>query len=228
MSKLREIVLDTETTGLEPSLGHRIIEIGAVEMVNKVPTNNVFHSYINPEFKISDSAYKIHGISNDFVRDKPKFIEVVDKFLDFIGSSYLVIHNAKFDMKFLNNELVLIKKPCLTFDNVIDTLKLARQAFPGSRVSLDALCKRFHIDNSKRKFHGALLDAQLLSEVYIELTGGNQKEFLTQDLQPLENTIKSAQSFDTYINTIKPKIIYPDENEIKNHKIMLEKIKSPT
>ncbi len=174
---MREIVLDTETTGLDPYDGHRVIEIGCVELVNHLPTNNHFHVYINPEREVPDDAIRIHGITNDFLVGKPLFTAVADAFIDFIGDATLVIHNAEFDIKFLNYELEKVKKEPLTFDRVIDTLAIARRKFPGSPASLDALCRRYNIDNSNRTLHGALLDSELLAEVYLELIGGKQRGF---------------------------------------------------
>ena len=175
---IREIVLDTETTGLNPHDGHRIVEIGALEMVDKVLTGKKFHFYINPERDMPNEVYKIHGISSDFLKDKPVFREVADEFLEFIEDGKLVIHNAPFDIKFLNYELSLLSLPSLELSEAIDTLTIARKNYPGARVNLDALCKRFKIDNSSREFHGALLDAALLAEVYVELTGGRQTSFV--------------------------------------------------
>ena len=156
---IREIVLDTETTGLNPQDGHRIVEIGALEMVNKVLTGKKFHFYINPERDMPSEAYRIHGISSEFLKDKPVFKEIAKEFLDFIEDGKLVIHNAPFDIKFLNYELSLVNLPSLELSEAIDTLIIARKNYPGARVNLDALCRRFKIDNSSRDFHGALLDA---------------------------------------------------------------------
>jgi len=174
---MREIVLDTETTGLDPQDGHRIVEIGAVELYNHVPTGNVYHQYINPLISMPDQAFAIHGLSDDFLSDKPKFSEIANEFLDFIGSAKLVIHNAAFDIKFINAELKNIGKKEITFDRATDTLAIARKKFPGSPASLDSLCRRFKIDNSARVVHGALLDSQILAEVYLELVGGKQPDF---------------------------------------------------
>ena len=174
---MREIVLDTETTGLDPQDGHRIVEIGAVELYNHVPTGNVYHQYINPLISMPDQAFAIHGLSDEFLSDKPKFSEIAKEFLDFIGSAKLVIHNAAFDIKFINAELKRIDKEEITFDRATDTLAIARQKFPGSPASLDSLCRRFKIDNSARVVHGALLDSQILAEVYLELVGGKQPDF---------------------------------------------------
>ena len=174
---MREIVLDTETTGLDPQDGHRIVEIGAVELHNHVPTGNVYHQYINPLITMPDQAFAIHGLSDEFLFDKPKFSEIAKEFLDFIGSAKLVIHNAAFDIKFINSELKRIDKEEITFDRATDTLAIARKKFPGSPASLDSLCRRFKIDNSARVVHGALLDSQILAEVYLELVGGKQPDF---------------------------------------------------
>ena len=174
---MREIVLDTETTGLDPQDGHRIVEIGAVELYNHVPTGNVYHQYINPLISMPDQAFAIHGLSDEFLSDKPKFSEIAKEFLDFIGSAKLVIHNAAFDIKFINAELKSIDEEEITFDRATDTLAIARKKFPGSPASLDSLCRRFKIDNSARVVHGALLDSQILAEVYLELVGGKQPDF---------------------------------------------------
>ena len=174
---MREIVLDTETTGLDPQDGHRIVEIGAVELYNHVPTGNVYHQYINPLISMPDQAFAIHGLSDEFLSDKPKFSEISKEFLDFIGSAKLVIHNAAFDIKFINAELKSIDEEEITFDRATDTLAIARKKFPGSPASLDSLCRRFKIDNSARVVHGALLDSQILAEVYLELVGGKQPDF---------------------------------------------------
>ena len=174
---MREIILDTETTGLDPQDGHRIVEIGAVELHNHVPTGNVYHQYINPLITMPDQAFAIHGLSDEFLSDKPKFSEIAKEFIDFIGSAKLVIHNAAFDIKFINAELKRIDKEEITFDRATDTLAIARKKFPGSPASLDSLCRRFKIDNSARVVHGALLDSQILAEVYLELVGGKQPDF---------------------------------------------------
>lgn len=173
---MREIALDTETTGLDPKAGHRIVEIGCVEMMNRVATGNVFHHYINPERDMPEEAQAIHGLSEDFLKDHAVFAKTADGFLDFIGSSQLVIHNAEFDMRFINAELVLIGKASIPMDRTTDTVRMARKKFPGAPANLDALCRRFNIDNSNRDLHGALLDARLLAEVYLELTGGRQTD----------------------------------------------------
>ncbi|WP_136636090.1 DNA polymerase III subunit epsilon [Pseudooceanicola onchidii] len=174
---MREIVLDTETTGFDPQQGDRIVEIGAVELWNHVATGKTYHVYINPERGMPQEAFEVHGLGDDFLRDKPKFAEIAQGFLDFVQNDKLVIHNASFDMKFLNAELGWLNLRQLPFDQAIDTLAIARQRFPGSPASLDALCRRFGIDNSSRTLHGALLDSEILAEVYLELIGGKQPDF---------------------------------------------------
>lgn len=175
---MREIVLDTETTGFEPGEGHRIVEIGAIELFNHVPTGNVYHQYINPERSMPKEAFDVHGLGDDFLRGKPVFREIAAAFLDFIGTdSRLVIHNAAFDMKFLNAELGWVGLPVIEQARALDTVMMARRKFPGAPASLDALCRRFGVDNSGREKHGALLDSELLAEVYLELIGGRQPDF---------------------------------------------------
>ena len=174
---MREIVLDTETTGLDPTTGDRIVEIGAVELFNSLPTGKTYHQYINPERSMPKEAFEVHGLGDDFLRDKPVFAAIGQAFLDFVGDARLVIHNASFDIKFLNFELQRIGLPALSWDRVTDTLALARQKFPGAQASLDALCRRFGVDNSAREKHGALLDSEILAEVYLELIGGRQRDF---------------------------------------------------
>lgn len=175
---MREIVLDTETTGLDPLRGDRLVEIGCVEIVNRFVTGQVFHRYINPERPMSPEAFAVHGLSDAFLADKPVFRQVAEEFLAFIGDDPLVIHNASFDMGFLNAELKRMKKGSLAADRVIDTLAIARRKHPGQQNSLDALCARYGIDNSRRSRHGALLDAEILAEIYAELTGGKQSSLL--------------------------------------------------
>jgi DNA polymerase-3 subunit epsilon len=171
---MREIVLDTETTGFEPETGDRIVEIGAVELINHMPTGKVYHQYVNPERDMPESAFAVHGLSEAFLSDFPTFRQVGQAFLDFIGEARLVIHNAPFDMKFLNAELGWMGLNVLPMDRALDTLAMAKSKFPGSPASLDALCKRFGVDNSSRTKHGALLDSEILAEVYLELIGGRQ------------------------------------------------------
>ena len=184
-----EVVLDTETTGLSVAKGHRIVEIGCIELKNQIPTNKTFHCYLNPQRKVSEDAIKVHGYTDEFLSDKKKFSDVADDFLQFIQNKKLIIHNADFDMSHINNELKLINKPIISKDNVIDTLDIAREKYPGSSISLDALCKRFRIDNSRRKLHTALIDCELLSKVYINLS--DQKEprlnFHTEEITNTNN-----------------------------------------
>lgn len=171
---MREIILDTETTGLRPAEGHRLVEIGCLELINHVPTGEIFHCYINPERDMPEAAFAVHGLSEEFLRDKPPFRNIAGEFLGFIETSPLVIHNAAFDLGFLNAELNLIDRGPLPPECAIDTLEIARRKFPGAQNNLDALCRRFNVDNSNRTKHGALLDAELLAEVYLELIGGRQ------------------------------------------------------
>lgn len=174
---MREVVLDTETTGFDPETGDRIVEIGAVELMGHMATGKTYHQYINPERSMPEEAFQVHGLGDDFLRDKPKFAQVGQAFLDFIGDAKLVIHNASFDIKFLNAELKWMGLPQIPWEQAIDTLEIARKRFPGSPASLDALCRRFNIDNSSRTLHGALLDSEILAEVYLELIGGRQPDF---------------------------------------------------
>lgn len=172
---MREIVLDTETTGLDPYADHRLVEIGCIELINHMPTGRQYHQYINPQRPMPKEAFDVHGLGDDFLKDQPVFAEVVDEFIEFIGAdSVLVIHNAAFDMKFLNAELEWLNRPRIAMERALDTVQMARRKFPGSPVSLDALCRRFRIDNSNRTLHGALLDSDLLARVYLELLGGRQ------------------------------------------------------
>ena len=176
---VREIVFDTETTGFNAEEGERLVEIGAVELINHIPTGKTYHQYINPEKEVPEEAYKVHGLSYDFLKDFPTFDKVADDWLEFIGEdSVLVAHNAQFDINFVNYELKQLGKPTLAWDRVVDTLEIARSMFPGARNNLDALCKRFGVDNSSRTNHGALLDAELLTKVYLELMGGEEPQTL--------------------------------------------------
>jgi DNA polymerase-3 subunit epsilon len=213
-----EVVLDTETTGLSFN-SDRIIEIACVELKNQIPTKNVFHVFVNPEMDISDGAYQTHGITREFLRDKPTFKDVAKDFLAFIKESQLVIHNADFDLAFLNKELQNINLPAISKEKVVDTLFLARQKFPGSQASLDALCKRFKIDISAREKHSALLDCNLLTQVYIELL---DKKEPWLDLQETAETV-SEKNAPRKINQNRKKIIiYPTEEELKLHQDFLK------
>ena len=177
---MREIVLDTETTGISPQDGHRLVEIGCLELFNHVATGKFYHTYIDPERDMPEGAFRVHGLSEEFLRGQPKFAEVADAFLEFIGDDPLVIHNASFDIGFLNAELKKIGRAALPMARAIDTLDMARRKFPGSQNNLDALCRRFNVDNSGRTKHGALLDSELLAEVYLELMGGRQPGLVLQ------------------------------------------------
>ncbi len=213
---MKEIVLDTETTGLEVKEGHRIVEIGCIELENQIPTSKKFHCYLNPERKVSEKAFKIHGYSDEFLSTQKKFLDVCDEFLNFIKDKKLIIHNAEFDLSHLNNELLLVDKEKIDKRNIIDTLELARDKFPGSQINLDALCKRFRIDNSRRVKHTALVDCELLSKVYINLI--DQKES-TLDFKFLEKE-KININLNNFLYC--KKIIYPSKEEIKYHKQYLK------
>ena len=214
---MKEIVLDTETTGLSFKDGHRIVEIGCIELDNLIPTKKVFHCYLNPERKVSESALKVHGYTDQFLSDKKKFVEIADEFLGFIEGKKIVIHNAEFDIGHLNNELSLISKKNISKVNVVDTLEIARNKFPGSGISLDALCKRFRIDNSKREKHTALLDCELLSKVYINLI--DQKEPIFQFQKDLDKTITKYNKINNYSKIV----LEPTKDELEIHKEFLKK-----
>ncbi|TXI01258.1 MAG: DNA polymerase III subunit epsilon [Pseudorhodobacter sp.] len=222
---MREIVLDTETTGFEPSEGHRIVEIGAVELENHMPTGRIYHQYINPERAMPREAFEVHGLGDDFLRDKPVFKHVGQAFLDFIGDAKLVIHNAAFDVKFLNFELKLIGLPGIEWSRAIDTLAIARQKFPGSPASLDALCRRFGVDNSAREKHGALLDSEILAEVYLELIGGRQPDFGLAS-QPAKSESRANTQTDDWRPRPRPEPLPPrlTEEEATAHAAFVAKI----
>ena len=192
---MREIVLDTETTGLEPATGDRVVEIGAVELFNHMPTGRTYHQYINPDRFMPKEAFDVHGLGDDFLRDKPRFAAIATAFLAFIGDATLVIHNAPFDMKFLNHELGMAGHPPLPVSRAFDTVALARQKFPGSPASLDALCRRFGIDNSMRAKHGALLDSEILAEVYLELIGGRQPDLTLNAISPQQTAAQTETAW---------------------------------
>ena len=213
-----EVVLDTETTGLKVKDGHRIVEIGCIELENQIPTSKKFHCYLNPERKVSEKAFEVHGYTNEFLSTQKKFTEICNEFLDFIKNKKLIMHNAEFDLAHLNNELRLLGKDIIEKKNVIDTLELARDKFPGSSISLDALCKRYNIDNSKRVKHTALIDCELLVKVYINLI--DQKE-PTLNFQNQENT-KSDLNLNRN-NLYYKGIIKPSNEELKVHKDYLKK-----
>ena len=213
---MKEIVLDTETTGLSVKEGHRIVEIGCIELDDLIPTKNIFHCYLNPERKVSAKAQEVHGYSDDFLSNQDKFKDVVEEFLTFIKDKKIIIHNAEFDIAHLNNELSLIGKKNITKEYVIDTLDIAREKFPGASISLDALCKRYRIDNSKRTKHNALIDCELLAKVYINLL--DQKE-PTLNFQNKNEIINNKNS--NYNNIYYKKIINPNEEEMALHKKFL-------
>ncbi|MEQ8357455.1 MAG: DNA polymerase III subunit epsilon [Kiloniellaceae bacterium] len=219
---MREIVLDTETTGLDPAAGHRIVEIAGLELLHHLPTGRTFREYINPERDMPEEAERVHGLSADFLKDKPVFPEVAQGFLDFIGDAKLVIHNARFDMKFLNAELKSAGLESLAMERAIDTLGLARERFPGAQVSLDALCRRFEIDNSARTFHGALLDCELLAEVYLELRGGRQPGLVLESQRRLNRTAAPAPR-----EIRPPRPHAPTAEEKAAHAAMLAKFSDP-
>jgi DNA polymerase III subunit epsilon len=222
---MREIVLDTETTGLDPEEGHRVIEIGCVELINRVKTGVTYHTYLNPRRDVPRQAFAVHGISGEFLQDKPLFEDIYKEFLDFISDSTLIIHNAKFDLKFLNFELKKIDAPDLSTQRVVDTLLLARKTFPGAPASLDALCKKYKVDLSQRTKHGALLDAELLSDVYMNLTGGRQTklEFIEQKRQDL---VKSMSQNHRQYREPRAELALTEEEE-NSHLTIMEKIKNP-
>lgn len=218
---MRQIILDTETTGLDHRLGHRIIEVAGVEVVNRRLTNRHFHHYVNPDRDIDEGAQAVHGISREFLADKPRFADIADSFLDFIDGAELVIHNAPFDVGFLNAELELLGKPPVTkfCDKVTDTLKMARDNYPGKRNSLDALCERLEIDNSKRNLHGALLDAELLADVYLVMTRG-QDGFAMVFEESAETIAFNADS-----SRLKQlRVLTADDSELQEHQKVLEQI----
>jgi DNA polymerase III subunit epsilon len=214
---MKEVILDTETTGLSIRDGHRIVEIGCIELENLMPTKNRFHCYLNPERKVSEKALEVHGYTDEFLSTHKKFVEIVDEFLGFIENKRLVIHNAEFDLSHINNELALLGKEKLNSENVVDTLALARDKFPGSPTSLDALCKRYRVDNSKRTQHTALIDCDLLAKVYINLL--DQKE-PTLNFKNEDNEKIIISSDDT--NQYYKKVVKPSEAELKLHKEYLK------
>ncbi|MBK1696878.1 DNA polymerase III subunit epsilon [Rhodovibrio salinarum] len=224
---MREIVLDTETTGLDPQAGHRIVEIAGVELINHVATGETQQLYINPEREVPEEAYRVHGLGLDYLKTFPTFAEQAQTFLDFIQDARLVIHNAKFDLGFLNAELEWTGRPRLTNDSV-DTVEMARKRFPGAQVNLDALCKRFEIDNSARDFHGALLDCQLLAEVYLELRGGRQPGLaLASESGRTQGTSSGPQFVKRERTPREPRPHAPSEAEEQAHQAMLAKLSNP-
>lgn len=226
MADLKEIVLDTETTGMDPSAGDRIVEIGAVELVNHIPTGRTYQAYINPGREVPPEAIAVHGITNEFLADKPVFSQVYTDFLEFIAGANLVIHNAEFDMKFINWELKNVGHKAISWSVVTDTLAMARKKFPGSPASLDALCRRFGIDNANRVYHGALLDSELLAEVYLELMGGRQHGL------GLGDAARSGGAGGRRIPAAErpfrePRVFTPSPKEEAAHEALLERLKEP-
>ena len=214
---VREVVFDTETTGFNPEEGDKLVEIGAVELINHVQTGKIFHEYINPEREVPEEVVKIHGLTTEFLSDKPKFYEIAQKWIEFVGDDgILVAHNAEFDIRFINYELKKCNLPEYDLDNAVDTYAIAKNEFPGARNSLDALCKRFNVDNSARTFHGALLDAQLLAEVYLQLLGGDEPsiKFFENNKIIKENFSKKVQ--------IKERHFSLSEEELQEHCSFLE------
>ena len=216
---MREIVLDTETTGLDPAVGHRVIEIGCVELYNHVATGSTFQRYLNPERSIPAEAFAVHGLSEAFLADKPRFAEVADAMLAFLGDARLVIHNAVFDLGFLNAELARLGRQQLPAERAIDTVRLAREKFPGALVNLDALCRRFDIDLADRTLHGALKDAQLLAHIYLQLRGGREPTLT------LVRSRTAAQKAPAPMRT--PRLIEPTTEEAAAHAALVQKLKNP-
>lgn len=224
LKKNREIVLDTETTGLSYEDGDKIVEIGCVELINHIPTGNTYHVYINPETqKMSPDAVRISGITDDFLKDKPTFSEIADEFLNFVGDGVLVIHNASFDISFLNNELGYLNKPLFKIEDAVDTLYLAHRKFPGSAANLDSLCRRFEIDASSREKHGALIDSILLSKVYIELLGGKQSGLVFD----AEEAVSTEMAIMHKKQSRKKRTFKPSDEELAAHEEFLKGMKSP-
>lgn len=219
---MREIVLDTETTGLDPAEGHRIVEIACLELVNHLPTGNTYQRHVNPEREIPEGALAVHGLNAAFLADKPRFAELVDELFAFIGDAPLVAHNAEFDIKFLNAELALLGRPAIPLERAIDTLLLAHRKFPGAQASLDALCKRFEIDTSGRSYHGALIDCDLLSKVYLELIGGRQAT-LELAAEHAERTVPPGG--ERAFRPPRPHAPSPAEREA--HRAMMARLKKP-
>jgi len=216
---LRQVVLDTETTGLDPSLGHRVIEIGALEVVNRRITGATYHVYLNPDRDIDAGAIAVHGITNEYLADKPRFADVAQEFLEFVRDSELIIHNAPFDVGFLNAELTRLNEgPLSKFCGVLDTLKLAKEIHPGQKNNLDALCKRYQVDNSGRNFHGALLDAQLLAEVYLGMTRGQETLGIDVADMPSQRGSKIALP----LNRGPLRVLRPDAHELAEHEAYVE------
>lgn len=219
---MRELILDTETTGLDPATGDRIVEIGCVEIVNSVATGRTFHAYLDPERDVPEEAFRVHGLSRDFLKGKPKFADIAEELLAFVGEARLVIHNAEFDMKFLNAELARCGALSISMDIVVDTLAMARRKHPGASNSLDALCARYRIDNSRRTKHGALLDAEILAEVYAELQGGRQKVF--ELATRVEKAVETIEFDARTLTRPDPIGTFLEATEQKAHSALIEKM----
>jgi DNA polymerase III subunit epsilon len=224
-NKIRQVILDTETTGLESKQGHRIIEIGCVEIINRRKTDNSFHQYLNPAREIEDGAFDVHGLSNEFLTDKPLFADIAQDFIDFVRDSEVIIHNAPFDIAFIDAELSRLGKQWGNLENycrIIDTLTMARELHPGQKNSLDALCTRYEVDNSQRELHGALLDAQILLDVYLAMTGGQTKLLLDEERENQAGELDTAQKIDSDRPALR--IIRPDAEEFAAHEQRLTQI----
>lgn len=225
---MREIAFDTETTGLDQKSGHKIVEIGCVELINLLPTGNVFHKYINPERDMPVEAFRVHGLSEEFLSDKPLFADIADEFLTFVGDAQLVIHNAAFDMGFINAELAAIGRDVIPMDRAIDTVRMARRKFPGAQASLNALCMRFGIDLSARDLHGALLDAQLLAAVYLGLRGGRQHDMgLAAELAAQANNVEVAETTPGETGRRAPRTHAASPKELARHEEFIQKLNEP-
>ena len=229
---VREIVFDTETTGFDPENGDKLVEIGAVELINHIPTGVTYHQYINPQREVPEDAFKVHGLSYDYLKQFPTFDKIVDEWLDFVGDGILVAHNASFDIKFVNYEQKQLGKTQFTWDRVVDTLEIAKTLFPGARVNLDALCKRYNVDNTDRTLHGALLDAQLLAQVYLELLGGREPSLLLDKNKNAQVSLASPTDSDKRQLSEKkfrePRVFaLSEEDEAKHREFLEKKIKNP-
>ena len=223
---MREVVLDTETTGLDPDAGHRVVEIGCIELINHMPTGRTYQQYLNPERDVPLESFRIHGLSEAFLADKPVFAAVADEFMEFVGDASLVIHNAAFDLKFLNAELKRLNKPPLGGSTVVDTLQIARTRYPGASASLDELCRRFGVDNSHRERHGALLDAELLADVYIDLIGAREPGFDLRLGVRVED-VRGTRSAPIERPVRPPRPHAPSAEEAARHAAFLERLKQP-
>jgi len=218
---MREIILDTETTGLDPKAGHRLVEIGAVELINHTPTGNNYQTYINPERDVDPGAYEVHGLAKEFLQEQPVFEAISENFLNFISDSILVIHNAPFDMAFINMELERLNRAPIGIERVVDTLAMARKKFPGAQASLDALCRKFSIENSHRELHGALVDADLLAGVYLELIGGKEPALALSEKVAEKPERAETRGF------YKPRSFTVSREELQQHEAFLKEITNP-